>query len=283
MADSSSVPGGASGGPGPAKSSAAGALNQKFGPFPLWVYLLAVGVAFYAYEKKSKSTSTSASTAKGTASGGTSGTSGNVAATGAASESAFENYLQGNAQLATTNPQWEANAESVLVGYGYPAVQVQSALNTYLAGGTLSSVQQEIVNAVIEAVGPPPSPPTTNPTSTASPTTAATGTASPAPPAQSNPAPATGTLQTGIPGQVATPAPAASLETVTINGQQYIELGPATGPAYGVSGGAPVYFGNANGVQQGSAAEAQAKKTGGLAYVPAQFANLVYAYSGVTG
>lgn len=177
--------------PSKAPASAGGAssfINQKIGPFPLWVYILAVGVGFYAYEKR-KGTAPSASTKKGTTTGSQNGGV-NGAGEGAAYGSAVSQTLAANAPGATTNPQWEANAETVLTGYGYPTVQVQSALNTYLAGGVLSSVQQEIVNAVIEAVGQPPSPPTsTANASTASPTVAAAPAASPVQPSNVAPAP----------------------------------------------------------------------------------------------
>jgi hypothetical protein len=260
MTDSSSVPAPGRAIPSEPASSGTNVLNQKFGPFPLWVYIAAVGVGLYAYEKH-KGTST---TPKGTASGGASGTAGTMDATGAASESAVEQTLQANVGAPTTNPQWEANAESVLVGYGYPTVQVQSALNTYLAGGVLSSIQQEIVNATIAAVGAPPSPPTSS-TSTGSPTTATPPTSNPTSPTTttSNPKPATGTS-----GQK-------GFGTIDIGGKQYVILGEAGKDVYQVGGGAPVYFGSANSIAQGSAAEQHATQNGGYAYTPIEYANLV--------
>src|SRR5271169_3124894 len=242
MADSSSVPAPSPTGravPSQPASSGTNVLNQKFGPFPLWVYLAAVGVGIYAYEKRKGS----ASTAKGTASGGTSGTTGN----GAATQSAVEQTLQANVGAATTNPQWEANVESILTGYGYPTVQVQSALNTYLAGGVLSSLQQEIVNAAIEAAGSPPSPPSTQSTSTSSPTTPPPTTSNPSPPSTSVPPPA----GTGSEGSTSS---SDGQGVITIGGKQYIILGRAGGTQYAVGGGAPVYFGSGNSIAQGTTA-----------------------------
>jgi hypothetical protein len=241
--------------PGQSASSGTNVLNQKFGPFPLWVYLAAVGVGLYAYEKHKGTTST---TPKGTKSGGTSGTAG----TGAATQSAVEQTLQANVQAPTTNPQWEANAESVLVGYGYPMVQVQAALNTYLAGGVLSSLQQEIVNATIEAVGAPPSPPTTPANSSTTPSNPPTS--NPTAPSGSNPPPSSGSTG-GSDGY----------GTITIGGKQYAILGRAGQKVYQVAGGAPVYFGSGNSVAQGKAAEEQAAKDGGYAYTPIEYANLI--------
>lgn len=200
MADSSASPARPPTATGGKASTGTNVLNQKFGPFPLWVYLAAVGIALYAYEKRKKSTTTSTSqtgASQSTAAGPVDPATGvpysqEAGGAGAAGTSAFESLLAANAQSPQTNPQWEANAEAVLVGYGYPAVQVQSALNTYLAGGVLSSVQQEIVNAVIEAVGPPPSPPVTQTPSTNSPTTPPPSAPSPTPPLQVAPAPSSG-------------------------------------------------------------------------------------------
>jgi len=250
--DSSSVPGAPTRAvPTQPASSGTNVLNQKYGPFPVWVYLAAVGIGLYAYEKH-KGTSASASTTTGTT------PPDNGSATGVASENAVEETLQANVGAATTNPQWEANVESVLVGYGYPTVQVQSALNTYLAGGQLSSIQQEIVNAAIEAVGAPPSPPSTT---TNSPTTPPPTTPTPSPPTHSNPPPAS----TG------TETPSKGFGTITIGGKQYAILGRAGSQVYQVGGGAPVYFGNGNSVAQGSAAEQAAAKSGGYAYTPIEY------------
>lgn len=246
--------------PSQSASSGTNVLNQKFGPFPAWVYLAAVGVGIYAYTKRKGSTSSKSTTAA--QSGGTTGDG-----TGAVTQSAVEQTLQANAPGATTNPQWEANAESVLVGYGYPEVQVQSALNTYLAGGVLSSIQQEIVNATIAAVGAPPSPPSSNPTSTSSPTTPPAGSSNPTPPQQKSPAPAsTGGETSSGDGE----------GLITIGGKQYIILGKAGGTQYAVGGGAPVFFGSGNSIAQGTAAEQAAEKNGGYAYVPVEFKNLVH-------
>lgn len=51
-------------------------------------------------------------------------------------------------------------------------------------------------------------------------------------------------------------------------------LGPAGGNVYQVGGGAPVYFGNASSLAQGSAA-AQAAASGGYAYTPVAFGGQV--------
>ena len=171
----------------PAPGGGGFSLSKKIGPLPVWVYMAVIVVALYAYEKKKKTaagtTGTPATTAQSTGAASSTGSD-------AASQSALEQSLAANVSAPTTNPQWEANAESILVGYGYPMVQVQAALNTYLAGGVLSSIQQEIVNASIEAAGAPPSPPATNTASTASATVAPAPAAAPAAPTQTAPAPA---------------------------------------------------------------------------------------------
>jgi hypothetical protein len=166
--------------PAPAPSGGGSFLNQKIAGVPLWIVFAVAGVAIFVYLQKKKSTTTTGKTATATGTQAGYGEAGQGAAggVGPAGISGPVNYLEqalnANAQAATTNPQWEANAEAVLNGYGYPFVQVQAALNQYLAGGVLSSVQQEIVNAAIEAVGAPPSAPTQAPVGTATPVTTGT-------------------------------------------------------------------------------------------------------------
>jgi hypothetical protein len=146
----------------------------------VWVLLAVVAVGVVVYLKKKSSTTTATTTKKATGTAAGYGEAGQGAPGGqgggiSGPTNYLEQALNANAASATTNPQWEANAEAVLQGYGYPFVQVQAALNQYLAGGVLSSVQQEIVNAAIEAVGAPPSAPTTPPAGTATPVTTSTG------------------------------------------------------------------------------------------------------------
>jgi hypothetical protein len=171
------------GGNGSTQAAPSNFLSQKVAGVPVWIALAVVSVAIFVYLQKKKTTTTTAAKTP-TATQGATGTG----------ISGPTNYLEqglaANAQAATTNAQWEANAEAVLNGYGYPFVQVQAALNQYLAGGVLSSIQSEIVNAAIEAVGAPPNPPAAPPVSV---TTPAPTTPTPVPPATTAPAPATTT------------------------------------------------------------------------------------------
>jgi hypothetical protein len=216
-------------------------LATKVGPFPLWVYMVVIIAAVYIYEKKKKAAATTP--AAPSASGGTPGGYGSAAngapgdlGTGVSGPQTMLEYaLAANAGQATTNPQWEANAESVLVGQGYPYVQIQSALNQYLSGGVLSSIQQEIVNAAILAVGQPPSPPSTQAASTASPTVAAPPVVPPANQTLTNAGliPAAGEINSS-----AYPQTTENGEGVTILGTMQ-GGGKYTGE--NVGGGAPVY------------------------------------------
>lgn len=227
MADSSSAPKG--------KPAAGGfSLTSKIGPFPVWAYMAVIVVGLYMYEKKKKASTTTtaapATAANGQAGGfgsASSGTAGSIGTGVAGPGNDIESLLNANAGQPTTNPQWEANAEAILVGYGYPYTQVQSALNQYLSGGVLSSVQQEIVNAAIEAAGPPPSAPTTQSASTNSPTTATPAVATPVAPSYmqgsgftaGNPAVVTG--QNG-----SSYAPLASPSQIPAGAQTFYEVDP---------------------------------------------------------
>lgn len=82
----------------------------------------------------------------------------------------------------TSNSQWITAAENALASQGYLPATVQAALGVYLAGGTLTAQQSQIVQAAIAAVGQPPSPPSTTSTgantgqNSGQPTGTATGT-----------------------------------------------------------------------------------------------------------
>jgi hypothetical protein len=82
------------------------------------------------------------------------------------------------------------------------------------------------------------------------------------------PAPSTGTAPAAAPS-------GPGYGEIPINGADYVVLGPAGGPVYQVGGGAPVYFGNADQIAEGSAAEAAAAKSGGYAYTPVAYSGLV--------
>lgn len=122
-------------------------------------------------------------------------------------------------------------------------------------GGSYSGPPSDLNEAACILSGGTWNPTTSTCTPAASTSTSTTGTSTPTP----------GTSSPANPGY----------GTITINGQQYIVLGPAGGAVYQVTGGAPVYFGNANGVAQGSAAEANAAKQNGYAYTPVQYAPFV--------
>jgi hypothetical protein len=84
----------------------------------------------------------------------------------------------------------------------------------------------------------------------------------------------TGPSGTSAASQAAATSP--GYGTIDIGGTDYIILGqPSTEDLYQVGGGAPVYFGNGNGVAQGSAAEQAALADGGYAYTPESDASLV--------
>lgn len=77
------------------------------------------------------------------------------------------------------------------------------------------------------------------------------------------------------PATQTTAGPSQGYGTISIGGVLYDILGQSGQAQYQVGGGAPVYFGNANGVAQGQAAEAAAAKGGGYSYVPDQYKNLI--------
>jgi hypothetical protein len=57
---------------------------------------------------------------------------------------------------AATNAQWAAAAQQSLVNEGFSSVTVAEALGEYITGGTLTSAQEQIVQAAIAAENYPP-------------------------------------------------------------------------------------------------------------------------------
>lgn len=60
---------------------------------------------------------------------------------------------------ATTNAQWAQEAISALEQSGVTAATAVGAVGEYLAGGTLSASQQQLISEAEGLIGPPPNPP----------------------------------------------------------------------------------------------------------------------------
>lgn len=142
-------------------------LGKEIGPLPLgaWVVVVAggLGIAYYSKTHASTSadpaidTSGQAGVGDGTV-GGWIPTSPDTSASGNAA----------GASAPTTNDEWAYQAKQFLIGKGYPATTVQSAIDKYVNGITPSIQEYTLVGIALAAIGPLPQ---TLPTGPVEPTT----------------------------------------------------------------------------------------------------------------
>lgn len=149
----------------------------------------------------------------------------------------------------TTNDQWASQAETWLLGQNYDPALTDQAVRDYVGGvNTLSTNEQALINLALKQFGPLPE---------VIPTTGSV-------------APTTPSGQSG-PGY----------GIVTINGQQYVFLGSVgSGQVYQVGGGAPVFYGNADKVQEGSPTQNPLNAVGQDMYTPIAYSSWVSANPG---
>jgi LysM repeat protein len=143
-------------------------LKTKWGPLPAWVYgLLLVGGAYAWYWWKNKHAATGNTTTETTAdtaqADGASysadapgyGINDNGTGIGAGGSTGGTTTVPDNSQP-TTNLAWQTLATSFLVGMGYPATQVEQALNNWLLGLQATSQDSALFNLAVSRWGQPP-------------------------------------------------------------------------------------------------------------------------------
>lgn len=130
-------------------------LTEKVGPLPVWGWGGIVGVLIIAYLYFTNW--------RGVSGGESSGKGGGSAGSSDAIWDAYHGAGGGATPGVTTGPepiasnlQWLAQGVRVAVSQGYPGTTAQVALQRFLAGESLTTSQQAIVNAVIAVIGPPP-------------------------------------------------------------------------------------------------------------------------------
>lgn len=139
-------------------------LNKKVGPWPLKVWVVAIGgvvvVSLYLRHRNA----TNAATVAGDAGAATAPTAldntqpgaGNLAGStpGYIDTTGNDTQLGGSA----TNSSWLTKAEAALTGAGADAYTVDQALQAYLTGQQLTPAQESLFNQAVSAVGPVPIP-----------------------------------------------------------------------------------------------------------------------------
>lgn len=147
----------------------------------------------------------------------------------------------------STNQQWAEAAENYLISKGSDPSQSLAAVQNYINGNTLNTAEKTLLNLALSILGAPPE--SVGSSGITDPTTAGT------------------TAGTSTPGYGIVD---------TVKGQMVI-LGVVGQPGvYQVAGGAPVYWGNTQSLQQGGLLAGKVPP-GNNIYTPVQYANLVSA------
>jgi hypothetical protein len=150
---------------GKAAGKGFGALGQKVGPLPLYVWIIAaVGIWYYMQKKQlaaSAATAPAAGTAAASPSSGFSypqdnsgfgGGGGGASGTQPSGGSTVANQYPDNAS-------WSRAAINYLVGIGIDPTTANEAIQQYLSSQALTPSEQADVNLAIQALGAPPTAP----------------------------------------------------------------------------------------------------------------------------
>lgn len=222
--------------------------SKKLGPLPLWGWLIAAVVVYYGVEwwrhrSSGASTTTTASTPISVTRARTA-TQYPMATGRVFTPNSGSIIGTTAASNASTGESWIQRAQAALMNLGYTPTSVDKALQSYASGQSTTSSEHDIITAAEKIVGGSPlgSPP--NPTSSGS---------------------------VSGPGYGIVPT---KLGTMVWLGT----VGQATNPTkvYNVTGGAPVFFGNATSLAQG------AHSPGSDIYVPEKYGSFVTKTPAVT-
>ncbi len=172
------------------------AIEHKAGPLPIWVWgvVLAGGIGLYLYMRSRSSAASSTDTSSAFLSGAADAsgqTSSDLSTSGTVSTYQTDASNE-------TNSTWETQAIAKANTLGYSPLAVESAIEQYLQGGSLTTQQQSIMDKVLSLLGTAPegisgivnsANPITDPAKTSAPTTPTKTTPKPAP-AKATPKPA---------------------------------------------------------------------------------------------
>lgn len=137
-----------------AASSATGALTKKLGPLPGWAWVAVAAGGYFLYRRIHPalvSAPVQASTNAGTATPDVTGSSYGIMGSGS-----VPNALPGASAAATTNAQWGSLVSDSLIANGGNPADVSNAINDYLNGRPLNTVEQAVINQAIRGFGEPP-------------------------------------------------------------------------------------------------------------------------------
>src|SRR6201989_1504914 len=133
-------------------------LGKQMGPLPLgaWVVVVGGGLGIAYYTKTHSTPAATADPSIDTSGqpGVGDGTVGGWIPTSPATAGTGDNVAGTTAP--TTNDEWAYQAKQFLIGKGYPATTVQSAIDKYVGGITPSIQEYTLVGIALAAIGPLP-------------------------------------------------------------------------------------------------------------------------------
>lgn len=156
--------------------------TRKIGPFPVWVYVVLLGGAYWYLKRKQSASSAAAAGANAAGSAATTPNYGTDPAGNTGYIDPSSGYVQGSsedlASLAQSNTgssssgqysdnnAWGQAAINYLTSLGDDATAANGAIEAYLASQSLTTAQQAMVNLAIQKLGAPPQPPAPSTTTT---------------------------------------------------------------------------------------------------------------------
>lgn len=116
--------------------------GKKLAGIPVWLILIAAGIAIWWWFNRKSSTSSTAAAAAAPKETTTTTTS--------------ETVTGGGRQHFSSNAAWESAAVSYLTGLGINPTEAGDAVYNYVHSKTMTSKEQADVNLAIDGLGPPP-------------------------------------------------------------------------------------------------------------------------------
>lgn len=137
--------------------------TKKAGPFPLYVWVAAVGVIAYLYWRSRSAASAASAAQTGTGTTDTAGSpltdqSGGVGAGPGGWAYQPPAATTPTASTITDNNSWATSAEQYLLSLNYSPALVDSAIRDYISGNTLQPNEWAIISQALKGVGPLPTP-----------------------------------------------------------------------------------------------------------------------------
>lgn len=140
-------------------------LQEKAGPFPVWVWGAAIGLVMVAviWWQGRDTSGDDGSTSSGDDGSAIESAADTVADLSDVIDGSFRpgtangsSYALDTVETVDTNTAWRMRAIAYLIGQGNAPLTASAAIDNYMDGKTLTTAQTALVNAAISGIGQPP-------------------------------------------------------------------------------------------------------------------------------